>query len=147
MDSRKAGPAPAPNSPSVHGLGPPPSCGKDHSPRSREAVSPELRPPSYSHSTAPTLLFASLGLSFCQLQKQQILLSGYANGTATSYLPQCRDAGDYSPVQCDVRREQCWCVDAEGMEVYGTRQLGKPRRCKSHRAVVPPGAGCAASTR
>ncbi|XP_011372126.1 thyroglobulin, partial [Pteropus vampyrus] len=68
-------------------------------------------------------------LSFCQLQKQQILLSGYASGTATSYLPQCQDSGDYSPVQCDVRREQCWCVDAEGMEVYGTRQPGKPRRC------------------
>ncbi|XP_069321496.1 thyroglobulin [Eulemur rufifrons] len=68
-------------------------------------------------------------LSFCQLQKQQILLSGYLNSTATSYLPQCRDSGEYTPVQCDVRREQCWCVDAEGMEVYGTRQRGRPRRC------------------
>nr|XP_054102612.1 thyroglobulin isoform X1 [Callithrix jacchus] len=68
-------------------------------------------------------------LSFCQLQKQQILLSGYINSTATSYLPQCQDSGDYTPVQCDVRQVQCWCVDAEGMEVYGTRQLGRPRRC------------------
>ncbi|KAK2095023.1 hypothetical protein P7K49_026439 [Saguinus oedipus] len=68
-------------------------------------------------------------LSFCQLQKQQILLSGYVNSTATSYLPQCQDSGDYMPVQCDVRQVQCWCVDAEGMEVYGTRQLGRPRRC------------------
>ncbi|XP_036904476.1 thyroglobulin [Sturnira hondurensis] len=68
-------------------------------------------------------------LSFCQLQKQQVLLSGYLNGTATSYLPQCQDSGAYMPVQCDVQREQCWCVDTEGMEVYGTRQLGRPTRC------------------
>ncbi|KAL4842678.1 hypothetical protein H8958_015991 [Nasalis larvatus] len=68
-------------------------------------------------------------LSFCQLQKQQILLSGYINSTDTSYLPQCQDSGDYMPVQCDVRQVQCWCVDAEGMEVYGTRQLGRPKRC------------------
>ncbi|KAB0371896.1 hypothetical protein FD755_016834 [Muntiacus reevesi] len=68
-------------------------------------------------------------LSFCQLQKQQILLSSYINSTAASYLPQCQDSGDYSPVQCDLRREQCWCVDADGMEVYGTRQRGRPARC------------------
>ncbi|XP_036293424.1 thyroglobulin [Pipistrellus kuhlii] len=68
-------------------------------------------------------------LSFCQLHRQQVLLSGYLNGTAAAYLPQCQDAGEYAPVQCDVRREQCWCVDAEGMEVYGTRQRGRPTRC------------------
>ncbi|XP_027828679.2 thyroglobulin isoform X2 [Ovis aries] len=68
-------------------------------------------------------------LSFCQLQKQQILLSRYINSTAASYLPQCQDSGDYSPVQCDLLRRQCWCVDAEGMEVYGTRQQGRPVRC------------------
>ena len=60
------------------------------------------------------------------------MLSRYINSTAASYLPQCQDSGDYSPVQCDVRL-QCWCVDAEGMEVYGTRQRGRPERCKYHR--------------
>uniref|UniRef100_A0A8I3RWH6 Thyroglobulin n=1 Tax=Canis lupus familiaris TaxID=9615 RepID=A0A8I3RWH6_CANLF len=68
-------------------------------------------------------------LSFCQLQRQQILLSGYLNSTATSYLPQCQESGGYAPVQCDLWQQQCWCVDAEGMEVYGTRQLGRPARC------------------
>ncbi|KAB1257965.1 Thyroglobulin [Camelus dromedarius] len=69
-----------------------------------------------------------VSLSFCQLHRQQILLSSYINSTATSYLPQCQDSGEYAPVQCDLRREQCWCVDAEGMEVYGTRQWGRPTR-------------------
>ncbi|XP_004642544.1 thyroglobulin [Octodon degus] len=68
-------------------------------------------------------------LSFCQLHRQQILLSGYINSTATSYLPQCQDSGDYASVQCDLWQVQCWCVDTEGMEVYGTRQLGRPTRC------------------
>ncbi|XP_046498238.1 thyroglobulin [Equus quagga] len=68
-------------------------------------------------------------LSFCQLQRQRILLDGHVNSSATSYLPQCEDSGDYVPVQCDVRGTQCWCVDADGMEVYGTRQLGRPTRC------------------
>ncbi|KAM7075694.1 thyroglobulin [Molossus nigricans] len=72
---------------------------------------------------------AAACLSFCQLHRQQVLLSGYLNSTATSYVPQCQGAGEYAPVQCDVRREQCWCVDTEGMEVYGTRQPGRPTRC------------------
>ncbi|XP_044100852.1 thyroglobulin [Neovison vison] len=67
--------------------------------------------------------------SFCQLEKQQTLLNGYVNGTAAAYLPRCQASGDYAPVQCDLGQEQCWCVDAEGMEVYGTRQRGRPSRC------------------
>nr|XP_060628748.1 thyroglobulin [Anolis sagrei ordinatus] len=68
-------------------------------------------------------------LSFCQLQKQRILVSRYINSSLTSYIPQCLDSGAFDTIQCDVRLEQCWCVDVEGMEIYGTRQKGKPRRC------------------
>lgn len=72
------------------------------------------------------------GLSFCQLHKQRILLGSYINSTDALYLPQCQDSGNYAPVQCDLQRVQCWCVDTEGMEVYGTRQQGRPTRCKYH---------------
>ncbi|XP_053101944.1 thyroglobulin [Hemicordylus capensis] len=68
-------------------------------------------------------------LSFCQLQKQRILVSRYINSSTTSYIPQCLDSGDFDPVQCDMGQGQCWCVDAEGMEIYGTRQRGKPSQC------------------
>nr|XP_033789280.1 thyroglobulin isoform X2 [Geotrypetes seraphini] len=68
-------------------------------------------------------------LSFCQLQKQQILLSAYINHTSTSYVPQCSESGEYESVQCDLGLGQCWCVDSEGMEIYGTRQKGKPSQC------------------
>uniref|UniRef100_A0A670JRN4 Thyroglobulin n=1 Tax=Podarcis muralis TaxID=64176 RepID=A0A670JRN4_PODMU len=59
-----------------------------------------------------------------------------------SYIPQCLDSGDFDPIQCDSGLGQCWCVDSEGMEVYGTRQRGKPKRCKScsdERGVVSSG--------
>ncbi|KAM4687620.1 thyroglobulin [Discoglossus pictus] len=68
-------------------------------------------------------------LSFCQLKKQQILLSGYINSTSTSYVPQCKDSGEFEDVQCDQKLGQCWCVDSEGMEIYGTRQTGRPAKC------------------
>ncbi|NXC46593.1 THYG protein, partial [Penelope pileata] len=68
-------------------------------------------------------------LSFCQLQKQRILVSRYINSSSISYIPQCLDSGAFDVVQCDVELGQCWCVDPEGMEIYGTRQRGKPTRC------------------
>ncbi|XP_052559967.1 thyroglobulin isoform X1 [Tympanuchus pallidicinctus] len=68
-------------------------------------------------------------LSFCQLQKQRVLVSAYINSSSISYIPQCLDSGAFDVVQCDVELRQCWCVDQEGMEIYGTRQRGKPTQC------------------
>ncbi|NXK44006.1 THYG protein, partial [Chauna torquata] len=68
-------------------------------------------------------------LSFCQLQKQRILVSRYINSSSISYIPQCVDSGAFDVMQCDTELGQCWCVDSEGMEIYGTRQRGKPIRC------------------
>ncbi|NWW82460.1 THYG protein, partial [Climacteris rufus] len=68
-------------------------------------------------------------LSFCQLQKQRILLNRYINSSSISYIPQCLDSGAFEEVQCDMELGQCWCVDPEGMEIYGTRQRGKPVKC------------------
>ncbi|KAM7382803.1 hypothetical protein PAMP_002510 [Pampus punctatissimus] len=42
---------------------------------------------------------------------------------------QCSPSGQFEPVQCDSSRGQCWCVDQDGMELYGTRQTGRPHRC------------------
>ncbi|XP_028326228.1 thyroglobulin [Gouania willdenowi] len=41
----------------------------------------------------------------------------------------CSPAGLFQSVQCDSSRGQCWCVDQDGMELYGTRQAGKPSTC------------------
>ncbi|XP_034466617.1 thyroglobulin isoform X2 [Hippoglossus hippoglossus] len=41
----------------------------------------------------------------------------------------CSPSGLFESVQCDSSRGQCWCVDQDGMELYGTRQNGTPDRC------------------
>ncbi|XP_019124008.2 thyroglobulin [Larimichthys crocea] len=41
----------------------------------------------------------------------------------------CSLSGLFESVQCDSSRGQCWCVDQDGMELYGTRQSGSPLRC------------------
>ncbi|KAM9352691.1 thyroglobulin [Symphorus nematophorus] len=41
----------------------------------------------------------------------------------------CSPSGLFEAVQCDSSRGQCWCVDQDGMELYGTRQTGTPQRC------------------
>ncbi|KAK5879495.1 hypothetical protein CesoFtcFv8_022604 [Champsocephalus esox] len=41
----------------------------------------------------------------------------------------CSPAGLFEEVQCDASRGQCWCVDQEGEELYGTREDGTPQRC------------------
>ncbi|XP_039536126.1 thyroglobulin [Pimephales promelas] len=63
-------------------------------------------------------------LTSCQLQRQQALQTGDA-----TLVPVCLDSGEYEQVQCDASRGQCWCVDQEGMEIYGTRQNGKLSKC------------------
>ncbi|XP_053089784.1 thyroglobulin isoform X2 [Pangasianodon hypophthalmus] len=63
-------------------------------------------------------------LRSCQLQRQRALLS-----QDNDLVPQCMESGEYQPVQCDGALGQCWCVDLEGMEIYGTRQNGRPSKC------------------
>ncbi|XP_067833083.1 thyroglobulin [Heptranchias perlo] len=78
-----------------------------------------------SNQTKP----ATVCLSFCQLHRQQVLVSGYVNSSSTSYIPQCTQAGEYNIVQCDTDPGRCWCVDSDGMEIYGTRQNKPPAHC------------------
>ncbi|XP_042628676.1 thyroglobulin isoform X1 [Cyprinus carpio] len=63
-------------------------------------------------------------LTSCQLQRQQALQT-----EGITLVPSCLDSGEFEPVQCDASRGQCWCVDQEGMEIYGTRQNGKLSKC------------------
>uniref|UniRef100_A0A8C1WGC4 Thyroglobulin n=1 Tax=Cyprinus carpio TaxID=7962 RepID=A0A8C1WGC4_CYPCA len=67
----------------------------------------------------------SIGLTSCQLQRQQALQT-----EGITLVPSCLDSGEFEPVQCDASRGQCWCVDQEGMEIYGTRQNGKLSKCE-----------------
>lgn len=47
-----------------------------------------------------------------------------ANPSVVPFLPECRPDGRYGDVQCDRLSDECWCADAEGNEVKGTRTNG-----------------------
>ncbi|XP_022617276.1 thyroglobulin [Seriola dumerili] len=49
------------------------------------------------------------------------LLRGAAAAKQQSVIPHCSEDGRFRPVQCSGRGQECWCVDAEGQEVVGTR--------------------------
>ncbi|KPP77156.1 thyroglobulin-like, partial [Scleropages formosus] len=73
-------------------------------------------------------------LTPCQLRRQQVLLSG----EDAAQVPLCSDSGGYRPIQCDRTLGQCWCVDQDGEEIYGTRQNGEFSRCECGTKTVQP---------
>jgi len=44
-----------------------------------------------------------------------------APGLYGAYRPQCSLTGAFEPVQCHASTRQCWCVNSEGIEKFGTR--------------------------
>ncbi|XP_021257168.1 nidogen-2 [Numida meleagris] len=47
------------------------------------------------------------------------------------HVPQCDEQGSYRPLQCHSSSGHCWCVDASGQEIAGTRTAAgsTPPRC------------------
>ncbi|XP_069712857.1 nidogen-2 isoform X3 [Phaenicophaeus curvirostris] len=60
------------------------------------------------------------------------------------HVPQCDEEGRYRPLQCHSSSGHCWCVDAAGQEIAGTRTLpGRtPPRCGSPEPTERPHTMC-----
>lgn len=52
------------------------------------------------------------------------------------HMPNCRSDGSYNPVQCEGSTPYCWCVNENGYEILGTRELGQPK-CKEISECFP----------
>ncbi|XP_078692876.1 uncharacterized protein LOC144922725 [Branchiostoma floridae x Branchiostoma belcheri] len=79
--------------------------------------------------------------SQCEQEQQQVL----AVALPGAYVPQCRDDGSFSPVQCHGSSGHCWCADQFGNEVAGTRvRPGESPRCSAEAPVTdaPPKTKC-----
>ncbi|KAF5293262.1 hypothetical protein FQR65_LT11002 [Abscondita terminalis] len=37
------------------------------------------------------------------------------------YIPQCKENGNYEPLQCNPSKKECWCVDYRGFEISQSR--------------------------
>uniref|UniRef100_A0A8V5HCM6 Uncharacterized protein n=1 Tax=Melopsittacus undulatus TaxID=13146 RepID=A0A8V5HCM6_MELUD len=50
---------------------------------------------------------------------------------SNGHVPQCDEEGQYRPLQCHSSTGYCWCVDAAGQEIAGTRTApgSTPPRC------------------
>eukprot|EP00061_Rhincodon_typus_P016573 g44865.t1 len=53
-----------------------------------------------------------------------------ASSFGNVFIPSCDDNGNYLPVQCQ-NRDQCWCVDSNGQEIFGTRQQRREPDCSN----------------
>ncbi|KAL7984061.1 hypothetical protein Chor_002631, partial [Crotalus horridus] len=70
------------------------------------------------------MFLPAIGLSFCQLQKQQILVSRYINSSETAYIPQCLDSGDFDPVLAGVRFETvAFCMVLEKKALHSAQLM------------------------
>lgn len=73
----------------------------------------------------------------------------FCETSSATYVPRCTDDGEYQEIQC--QDSECWCVDAQGLEVMGSRSTGATPRCPSQcekeraRAIVTRAASSAGS--
>uniref|UniRef100_A0A8C5MZL6 Thyroglobulin n=1 Tax=Leptobrachium leishanense TaxID=445787 RepID=A0A8C5MZL6_9ANUR len=63
--------------------------------------------------------------SQCEVQRYA------ASQMADVYIPSCTDDGNYEAVQCQLGG-QCWCVDSNGREIYGSRVQGNVPNCNNY---------------
>ncbi|NWR37394.1 NID2 protein, partial [Tachuris rubrigastra] len=61
-----------------------------------------------------------------------------------SHVPQCDEEGRYRPLQCHSSTGHCWCVDAAGQEIAGTRTAPgtTPPRCRNPEPTERPPSMC-----
>ncbi|NXT60378.1 NID2 protein, partial [Chaetops frenatus] len=60
------------------------------------------------------------------------------------HVPQCDEQGRYRPLQCHGSSGHCWCVDAAGQEIAGSRTApgSTPPRCGSPEPTERPPSMC-----
>ncbi|XP_032043720.1 nidogen-2 isoform X2 [Aythya fuligula] len=60
------------------------------------------------------------------------------------HVPQCDERGGYRPLQCHGSTGHCWCVDAAGQEIAGTRTApgSTPPRCGNPEPTERPPSMC-----
>jgi len=63
---------------------------------------------------------------------QRLRSSAVSNGVG-AHQPQCTADGAFEPVQCrDSTGVQCWCVNSNGVEIYGTRSRATKPNCSGN---------------
>lgn len=66
-----------------------------------------------------TVMYDDVGPTPCESERSATSQAGNV------FVPSCDARGNYLPTQCQAGG-QCWCVDSDGKETFGTRQHGVP---------------------
>lgn len=71
------------------------------------------------------LLFIE-SLTLCQKRQKEAIKRSSNGPNIWNFVPRCRQDGGFHEVQCHVGTGQCWCVDKNGNERFGTVARGLP---------------------
>jgi len=80
----------------------------------------ELKVTHRTRNNRPAKLFCAApasALTACQHKRSHTMGSRLIG----SFVPSCQEDGSYSPKQCHASSGHCWCVNANGEEIQGTR--------------------------
>ena len=65
-------------------------------------------------------------LTPCQKRQRRAKELSASGPNSWNFIPRCREDGGYYGVQCHLGTGQCWCVDQNGNERWGTVVRGLP---------------------
>ena len=65
-------------------------------------------------------------LTSCQKHQRRAREFSRTGPNSWNFIPRCREDGGYYEVQCHVSSGQCWCVDQNGNELWGSVTRGLP---------------------
>jgi len=80
-----------------------------------------------------------VSLTPCQKRQERAQQLSAGGPDPWIFVPRCQDDGSYYEVQCFPSTGQCWCVDINGNERWGTLMQGRPdcsvnvTTCQRHR--------------
>ncbi|XP_063831607.1 neurogenic locus notch homolog protein 1 [Ostrinia nubilalis] len=79
--------------------------------------------------------------SACQQRRALALHMAAESGSPPSWtwVPECQEDGTYASVQCRGADKTCWCVDAAGIEMPGTRTTNSTPNCDAPSECPDPG--------
>uniref|UniRef100_A0A8C5ILG2 Nidogen 2 n=1 Tax=Junco hyemalis TaxID=40217 RepID=A0A8C5ILG2_JUNHY len=89
--------------------------------------------------------YAGLGLTPCEHARMYPReVPPGPSPVGDGHVPQCDEQGRYRPLQCHSSSGHCWCVDAAGQEIAGTRTAPgtTPPRCGSPEPTERPPSMC-----
>ncbi|XP_034410141.1 thyroglobulin [Cyclopterus lumpus] len=103
-----------------------------------QTISRALEDPAFLSALQHTLRSSSSSHSSSLQQVLVPLLRSCSEDASAIFVPSCTPAGGFREVQC--QDGGCWCVDARGQEVAGSRTAGGrprcPSRCETRRATA-----------